>query len=381
MELIAASGIRKFFDLLAGVEGVISLGVGEPDFVTPDRIRQAAIRSIDEGHTHYTSNFGLLELREAISEHLERLYGVRYDPLHEIIVTAGVSEGLNIAAQAVLDPGDEVLSPSPSYVAYQPSVTLAGGDFVSVPTSGDDGFQLHAEDLDAHVTPRSKALLIGYPANPTGAVLAREEAAQIAGVVERHDLAVISDEIYDRLVYGGAEHVCFPSLPGMRERTILLGGFSKAYAMTGWRLGYLCAPAELLEGVMRVHQYVMMSAPTVAQYAALEGLRHGEDDVQAMVAEYDARRRLIVEGFNQMGLRCIEPRGAFYVFPDITVTGLNDEAFAEQLLLEERVAVVPGSAFGDAGIGHIRACYATSLPQIEEALVRTARFINRHRHD
>jgi aminotransferase len=262
-------------------------------------------------------------------------------------------------------------------VAYQPSVTLAGGDFVSVPTSGVDGFQLHAEDLDARVTSRSKALLIGYPANPTGTVLAREEATGLADVVERHDLVVISDEIYDRLVYGGAEHVCFASLPGMRERTILLGGFSKSYAMTGWRLGYLCAPADLLEGVMRVHQYVMMSAPTVAQYAALEALRHGESDVQAMVAEYDRRRRMIVEGYNQMGLTCIEPKGAFYVFPDISVSGLDDETFAERLLLEERVAVVPGSAFGEAGSGYIRACYATALPQIEEALTRTARFVER----
>jgi len=379
MESIAASGIRRFFDLLASVEGVISLGVGEPDFVTPDRIRQAAIRSIEAGHTHYTSNFGLIELREAIAEHLEQLYGVRYNPLTEIIVTAGVSEGLNIAAQAVLDPGDEVLSPSPSYVAYPPSVHLAGGDFISVPTSARDGFQLHAEDLDARITSRSKALLIGYPANPTGTVLAREEAIGIADVVERNELVVISDEIYDRLVYGGAEHVCFPSLPGMQERTILLGGFSKAYAMTGWRLGYLCAPADILEGVMRVHQYVMMSAPTVAQYAALEGLRNCEDDVQAMVTEYDTRRRLIVDGFNQMGLSCIEPKGAFYVFPDISVSGLDDETFAERLLLEERVAVVPGSAFGEAGSGFIRACYATALPQIEEALVRTARFVDRCR--
>jgi aminotransferase len=379
MESIAASGIRRFFDLLSGVEGVISLGVGEPDFVTPDRIRRAAIRSIEDGHTHYTSNFGLMELREAISDHLERLYGVRYDPKSEIIVTAGVSEGLNIAAQAVLDPGDEVLSPSPSYVAYQPSVTLAGAEFVPVPTDGRDGFQLHAEDVEARISPRSKALLVGYPANPTGTVLGHEEAAELADLAERHDLAVISDEIYDRLVYGGAQHICFPSLPGMRERTILLGGFSKAYAMTGWRLGYLCAPEALLEGVMRVHQYVMMSAPTMAQYAALEALRHGEPDVQAMVAEYDARRKLIVAGLNSMGLTCVEPKGAFYVFPDITTTGLSDEVFAERLLLEERVAVVPGSAFGEAGAGHIRACYATSLPEIEEALIRTARFVEKCR--
>lgn len=376
---IPASGIRRFFDLLNSMDGVISLGVGEPDFVTPEHIRQAGIRSLEEGYTHYTSNFGLLPLREAIAEHLARLYGVHYDPETEIIVTAGVSEGLNISMQALLDPGDEVLCPSPCYVAYMPNVQLAGATFVAVPTYAADGFKLHREAITARITPHSKALLIGYPANPTGATLGQEEAAILADLAEQYNLIVISDEINDRLVYGGTQHLCFASLPGMRERTILLGGFSKSYAMTGWRIGYLCAPAEVLEGIMKVHQYVMMSAPTVAQYAAIEALRNGEPDVQAMVAEYDRRRRVIVDGFNQLGLTCVEPKGAFYAFPDISISGLDDETFAERLLLEEKVAVVPGSAFGEGGAGHVRACYAASLPEIEEALVRIARFLARCR--
>lgn len=377
VQRIPASGIRRFFDLLSSIDGVISLGVGEPDFVTPAHIRQAGIRSIEEGQTHYTSNYGLPTLRQAIAEHLERLYGVVYDPDTEIIVTAGVSEGLNISMQALLDPGDEVLCPSPSYVAYMPNVVLAGGQFVPVPTRGVDGFRLHPEELEARVSGRSKMLLIGYPANPTGAVLGQEDAAVLAGLVERYNLLVISDEIYDRLTYGGASHTCFASLPGMRERTVLLNGFSKAYAMTGWRIGYLCAPATLVEGIMKVHQYVMMSAPTAAQYAALEALRTGEAAVQSMVAEYDQRRRLIVDGFNRLGLSCVEPKGAFYVFPDITISGLDDETFCERLLVEEKVAVVPGSAFGIGGEGHIRVSYAASLPEIEEALARIERFLRR----
>ena len=375
---IPASGIRRFFDLLASMDKVISLGVGEPDFVTPLKIRNAGIRAIEEGRTRYTSNFGILELREAVSAHLDRRYGVSYDPTTEVIITTGVSEGLAIAFQAILDDGDEVLGPDPCFVAYQPAVVLAGGVFVPVPTSVENGFRVQAEDLESRITPRTKAIMLGYPANPTGAVMEREDLLAVAEVAARHDLFVVSDEIYDRLVYG-VEHTCFASLPGMRDRTILLGGFSKAYAMTGWRLAWATARPDVLEAMMKVHQYVMMSAPTISQYAGLEALAVGEEDVRGMVAEYDRRRRLIVSGFNSMGLSCFEPRGAFYAFPSIAVTGLTDEEFAERLLHEEKVAVVPGSAFGEQGRGHIRACYATSYENIERALEAMARFVQRHR--
>jgi aminotransferase len=360
------------------MEGVISLGVGQPDFVTPNHIRQAAIRSIEDGETYYTSNYGLVELRHAISRHLDRLYGVRYDAGTEIIVTAGVSEALNIALEAILDPGDEVLSPDPGYVAYLPCVLLAGGRYVQVPTRAEDGFALQPEELERRLTPRSKAILCGYPANPTGAVLPREVMLAVADIARRHNLFVISDEIYDRLVYG-TEHVCFSSLPGMKERTILLGGFSKAYAMTGWRLAYTCARSELTEAMMKVHQYVMMSAPTPAQFAALDAIVAGEEDVRGMVAEYDRRRRLVLGALNEMGLACVEPKGAFYAFPQIGSSGMNDETFAERLLMEERVAVIPGSAFGEAGAGHVRICYAQRYDLLEEAMDRMRRFVTRNR--
>jgi aminotransferase len=378
VQAIPSSGIRRFFDLLASMEGVISLGVGQPDFVTPNQIRQAAIRSLEDGETYYTSNYGLVELRAAISRHLNRLYGVRYDAGTEIIVTAGVSEALNIALEAILDPGDEVLSPDPGYVAYLPCVLLAGGRYIQVPTRASEGFRLRPQELEARITPRSKALLIGYPANPTGAVMSRETLEAVAAIVERYDLFVISDEIYDRLVYE-TEHVCFATLPGMRERTILLGGFSKAYAMTGWRLAYTCARSELTEAMMKVHQYVMMSAPTPAQFAAIEALASGEEDVRGMVAEYGRRRRLVVDRLNGMGLACGDPHGAFYAFPNIGSSGMNDETFAERLLMEERVAVIPGSAFGEAGAGHVRICYAQRYELLEEALGRIERFLDRHR--
>jgi aminotransferase len=378
VQALPSSGIRRFFDLLASMDGVISLGVGQPDFVTPNQIRQAAIRSIEQGETYYTSNYGLVELRHGISRHLQRLYGVQYDAGTEIIVTTGVSESLNIALQAIIDPGDEVLSPDPGYVAYLPCVLLAGGVYTHVPTRSADGFTLHAEELEQRITPRTKALLIGYPANPTGAVMSRETLEAIAAVVERHNLFVISDEIYDRLVYG-IDHTCFASLPGMRERTILLGGFSKAYAMTGWRLAYTCARNELTEAMMKVHQYVMMSAPTAAQFAAVEALASGEEDVRGMVAEYDRRRQMVVGALNGMGLPCGEPRGAFYAFPKVGGTGMNDETFAERLLMEERVAVIPGSAFGEGGAGHVRICYAQKYELLEEAMERMRRFVSRHR--
>ena len=376
MDAVPASGIRRFFDIAAAMHDVISLGVGEPDFVTPDRIRQAAVRAIEDGETKYTSNFGLLQLREAVADNLERRYGVHYDPGTELIMTTGSSEGLNIALQALVDPGDGVLVADPCYVAYPPTVAFAGGIVQSVPTEQELGFRLRVADLEAAVTPATKVLILGYPANPTGAVMSRDDLLAVAEFVERHDLYVVSDEIYDRLVYGDA-HTCFASLPRMRERTVLLGGFSKAYAMTGWRLGYVAAPPVITEALMKVHQYVMMSAPTAAQHAALEALRSGEEDVRGMVAEYDRRRRVMVDGFNRIGLRCFEPRGAFYAFPEIGISRLDDLAFAERLLFEERVAVVPGSVFGARGAGHVRACYATSMEQIEEALHRIERFVRR----
>ncbi len=378
VQAIPSSGIRRFFDLLASMEGVISLGVGQPDFVTPNQIRQAAIKSIEDGETYYTSNYGLVELRAAISRHLKRLYGVHYDAGTEIIATSGVSEALNIALAAIIDQGDEVLSPDPGYVAYLPCVLLAGGTYTQVPTRAEDGFTLHPDDLEQRITPRTKALLIGYPANPTGAVMSREVMTAVAEIVDRHNLFVISDEIYDRLVYG-VDHVCFASLPRMRDRTILMGGFSKAYAMTGWRLAYTCARGELTEAMMKVHQYVMMSAPTPAQFAAIEALKSGEEDVRGMVAEYDRRRQLVVGELNAMGLTCVEPKGAFYAFPNIGNSGMNDESFAERLLMEERVAVIPGSAFGEAGAGHVRICYAQNYDLLRDAMDRIHRFVDRHR--
>jgi len=377
VQTLPASGIRRFFDLLANMDGIISLGVGEPDFVTPPAIRAAAVRSLDEGLTHYTSNYGLIELRQAIGKHLHRRYGVEYDPATEIIITTGVSEAINLAMLAIVDRGDEVIGPDPSYVAYQPTVQLAGGNYVPVPTTAENDFKMQAHDLEELITPKTKAIFFGYPCNPTGAVMDREDLAAVADVAERHNLFVISDEIYDRLVYGG-EHTCFASLPGMRDRTLLMGGFSKAYAMTGWRLGYTCARVDPTEAMMRVHQYITMSAPTTAQYAGLEALLNGEEDVRGMLNEYDRRRQMTVRELNDMGLPCFEPRGAFYCFPSISSTGLSDETFAEGLLVEEKVAVVPGSAFGQFGVGHVRICYAAPYDDLVEALVRIRRFVQKH---
>ena len=378
VDQIPASGIRRFFDILVGMEDVISLGVGEPDFVTPWPVRDAAIRSIEAGHTHYTSNDGLAALREQLAVSLDRLYGLQYDPFGELLITSGVSEGLDIAVRALIDPGDEVILPDPAYVAYRPAVVLAGGIPVPVATVAADSFALNPATVAAAVTPRTKAILMGFPANPTGAVLPPPVLQEIARIAVQHDLLVISDEIYDRLVYG-VTHTPASALPGMRERTVLLGGFSKSYAMTGWRVGYLAAPAAILDGIMKVHQYVMMSAPTTAQYAALEALSAAEEYVVSMREEFDRRRRLLWQGFCRIGLPCPEPLGAFYTFPDITPTGLDDDTFAEQLLLEERVAVVPGSVFGAAGRGHVRACYATAYADIERALERIHAFVARRR--
>jgi aminotransferase len=371
---VQASGIRRFFDIAATMKSVISLSIGEPDFVTPDKLREAGIASIRRGETKYTSNFGILELRRAISDHIDRRYGVKYDPEKEILVTVGVSEALTCAMLALIDPGDEVIVPEPCFVAYKPCVVFSGGSPVVVGTRAEDGFRVTGESIARAVTPRTKGLLIGYPNNPTGAVMPRERLIEVAEVAEKNDFLVFSDEIYDRLVYG-SDHVCFASLPGMRDRTILLGGFSKDYAMTGWRVGYVCAKPEILAAVCRVHQYVIMSAPSMGQACALEGLLHGEADVAAMVRSYDVRRKRIVTGLNAIGLPTFEPGGAFYAFPDIRRTGLNSEQFCERLLTDEGVAVVPGSSFGESGEGYVRICYAASETDIEEALRRIKRFV------
>lgn len=375
---IPASGIRKYFDLLSSMEGVISLGVGEPDFVTPWHIREAAIYSLEKGHTMYTSNVGLLELRQELAHHLASRYGLEYDPQSELLVTVGVSEGVDLTMRAILDPGDEVIMPDPCYVAYSPCVALAGGVSIFVPTSAAKGFRVEPGDIEARITNRTKAIFIGYPANPTGAVMGREELAQIAEIAERHHLLVISDEVYSRLVYR-VEHTCFATLDGMREHTILLGGFSKAYAMTGWRIGYAAARREIIEAMTKIHQYAMLCAPIMGQMAAIEALKSGDASVEKMVEEYDRRRRVMVKGLNDIGLACFEPHGAFYTFPSVAVTGMTSEEFTERLLLEEKVVVVPGSTFGQCGEGHIRCCYATSLADIEEALERMGRFVQRHR--
>jgi aminotransferase len=372
------SGIRKFFDIAATMKDVISLGIGEPDFTTPVSILEAGVRSLQAGETHYTSNSGKLELRQAVADNLKRLYGLSYDPVDEIIATVGVSEALYLAMTALLDPGDEVIIPTPCFVSYQAEVILAGGVPVEIPSRMEDNFQLDPDRLRAAITPRTKVIFVGYPSNPTGAVATREVLEQVAQIALEHDLIIISDEIYDRLVYD-FKHVCVPALGDqIKDRTVLLGGLSKAYAMTGWRIGYACGPAEIIKGMVRIHQYTIMSAPTTAQDAAIEALKNGEEHVTRMVAEYDRRRRLIVAGLNRLGLTTFEPRGAFYAFPNIHASGENDESFAEKLLYEQHVAVVPGNAFGKGGEGFVRCSYATAYEKIEEALLRLEKFMNRH---
>jgi aminotransferase len=375
------SGIRRFFDMLNEMKDVISLTIGEPDFTTPEPITQAAIASLQAGETHYSANGGMIELRELIASDLEARLGVSYDPRTEIVVTVGASEALDASLRAVCQAGDEVIHHEPCFVAYAPCIELAGGTPVAVSTTAATDFELTPAMVEAAVTPRTKAIFLGYPNNPTGAVLRREELEGIAEVARRNDLLVISDEIYERLVYGSHEHVAIASLRGMRERTIHIGGFSKSYAMTGWRIGYVCAPAGLMAGIAKIHQYGIMCAPTAAQHAAVEALRSGEPFVQAMHAEYERRRVLMARRFNEMGLTCFEPMGAFYCFPNVRdATGLDDEQFAQELLREEHVAVVPGSAFGPSGTGHVRACYATAYDDIEEAMDRTQRFVERRRN-
>ena len=372
------SGIRKFFDIAATMKEVISLGIGEPDFTTPKPILEAGQHSLQAGETHYTSNAGKIQLRQALADHLQKLYGVKYDPVKEIIMTVGVSEALYLVMTAVLDPGDEVIIPTPCFVSYQAEVILAGGVPVEIPSLSKDNFQLDPERVRAAITPRTKVIFVGYPSNPTGAVASRQVLLEVAKIAEEHDLLIISDEIYDRLVYNH-QHVCVPALDeSIRRRTILLGGFSKDYAMTGWRIGYACGPSDIIKGMIHIHQYTIMSAPTTAQDAALEALTGGEKYVLEMVSEYDRRRLLIVNGLNKLGLTTFEPHGAFYAFPNIAASGMDDELFAETLLREEHVAVVPGNAFGPGGEGFVRCCYATAFEQIEEALQRMERFMNRH---
>lgn len=378
VQAVPPSGIRKYFDIAATMSDVISLGIGEPDFVTPRPIMDAGIGSLNAGKTQYTSNSGLIELRTALSNYLQKLYGVHYEPNDEILVTVGVSEALYLALTAILDPGDEVIVPEPCFVAYTAEVAFAGGVPVPAPTYVEKNFQVTAEDIERRITPKTKALLIGYPNNPTGAVMERENMAQIAQLAEKHDLIVISDEIYDRLVYSGFQHVSFATLQNMHARTITLGGFSKSHAMTGWRLGYAAAPKEILAAMRKVHQYTIMSAPTPSQYAALEAVEAGEPFVAQMVGEYDRRRQLLVKGLNQLGLDCFEPKGAFYAFPSVKKSGMDETAFADKLLEEEHVAVVPGSAFGASGAGFVRLSYATAFEKLEEALNRLEKFMRRH---
>ena len=369
------SGIRRFFDLVEQTEGVISLGVGEPDFATPWTFSSAAVTALEIGRTNYTSNLGLLSLRKGIAANLDRRYGVTYDARSEVLVTVGVSEALDLACRSILNPGDEVIIIEPCFVSYGATVKLAYGVPVAVSTAAEDEFVPRIEAIEAAITPRTRAILVSTPSNPTGAVIGRQRLQEINELAASHDLLIISDEIYDRLSYGEEGHTCFASLPEARERTILLNGFSKAYAMTGWRIGYACAPGDIIAAMNKVHQYSMMCASIVSQEAALEALKRGERHVQDMVKAYNQRRRVVVDGFSRIGLKCFEPRGAFYTFPSIAATGLDEETFCERLLAEQKVATVPGSAFGACGAGHIRATYAASMEQLREALARIERFV------
>lgn len=379
---VPPSGIRRFFEIAATMSDVISLGIGEPDFVSPQPVIDAAVQSLRDGKTGYTANAGLARLRELIAAELHRHYEVSYDPGAQIIVTVGASEAMQIAMLALLDPGDEILIPEPCFVSYGPLAEFAGGRVVQVPTSVDTDFQVTAQDIADRITPRTKVLFLGYPNNPTGAVLRRETLEGIAEVVVENDLLVVSDEIYDRLVYGRAAergHVCLPSIEALYDRTVLLGGFSKNYAMTGWRIGYACAPKPIYEAMYKIHQYVVMSAPTMGQIGAVAAVESAQTDVEHMRRSYDRRRRVIVDGLRAAGLPTFEPEGAFYCFPDITSTGLTSEEFAQKLLQEEHVACVPGDAFGPSGAGYMRCSYATALDQIEEAVVRISRFASKYR--
>ncbi|MCC8179642.1 MAG: aminotransferase class I/II-fold pyridoxal phosphate-dependent enzyme [Planctomycetes bacterium] len=373
------SGIRKFFDLVNEMKDAISLSVGEPDFVTPWRIREAGIFSLEQGHTHYSPNAGFKRLRQAISKYLDRKTGLAYRPDDQILVTVGGSEAIDLALRSLVGPGDEVIIPEPSFVAYKPCAALTGATPVTVALSQEENFKLTPEKLEAALTPRSKVLVFPFPANPTGAVMTRQDIEKIVPLIIKHDLIVLSDEIYAELTYTGEPHVSIASFPGMYERTVLISGFSKAYAMTGWRIGYAAGDADLLTAMFKIHQYGIMCSPTTAQYAAIEAMENCDNDVEMMVREYNRRRRVMLKGFRDAGLECFEPEGAFYVFPSVKNSGMGSEEFCEKLLLEEKVAVVPGEAFGESGRGFVRACYAYSIDNINEAMKRIARFVAKHR--
>jgi len=375
---IAPSGIRKFFDLVSQTEGVISLGVGEPDFVTPWHIREACLYSLEQGYTMYTSNSGLPELREEVAHYEQRSIGVEYSPLDQILITVGVSEAIDIALRTLLEPGDEVLIPEPCFVSYAPGAVLAYGKAIPLQTFDKDQYRLRPDVLAEQITPRSKVLILAYPNNPTGAIMTKEDLEALTDIIIKNDLIVISDEIYAELSYS-TEHVSIASLPGMKDRTIVMNGFSKAFAMTGWRIGYACGHPDIIAAMTKIHQYTIMCAPIMGQKAAVEALRHGEGEMRKMVSDYNYRRKLMHKGLNEIGLTCFEPQGAFYCFPSIKSSGLNSEEFCEKLLKEEQVAVVPGNAFGECGDGHIRCCYAASVHNIEEALRRIQHFLLRQR--
>ena len=375
---LAPSGIRKFFDIAAEMKDAISLGVGEPDFVTPWSVREAGIYSLEKGRTHYSANSGLLELRNEICAYLKRKYNLSYDPKTETLVTVGGSEAIDLLIRAIISHGDEVLIPEPCFVCYKPCTLMAGGTPVTIQTEEKDNFKLTPEKLLEKITPRSKLLVLPFPNNPTGAVMTRENLEKIAEIVREHDLFVLSDEIYGELTYTGQPHVPFATIEGMQERTVTVNGFSKAFAMTGWRLGYACGPREIISQMTKIHQYAIMCAPTTSQFAAIEALRSCDDDVEYMCTQYDHRRRVMVNGFREMGLSCFEPLGAFYVFPNISKTGLSSNDFATQLLYDKKVAVVPGTAFGECGEGFIRCSYAYSIKNIEKALERIGEFVKEH---
>ncbi len=376
---IHPSGIRKYFDLLQGMEDGISLGIGEPDFQTPWHIRDAGIYSLERGFTKYTPNAGLSDLRAAISRYLKRRFDLEYAPTGEILVTVGGSEALDLAFRCLLEPGDEVIIPAPSFVCYGPLVSMMHGVPVIVETKAEDEFRLTPQQLKAAITPKTKAVVLPFPNNPTGGIMRREDLEALADVLRGTDIMVVSDEIYAELTYGG-HHVSMANLPDMKERTIVINGFSKAYSMTGWRLGYVCGPKPLVSAMTKLHQYGIMSAPTTSQYAAIEALNEGDKDIEAMREEYDGRRRFLVDGFRKLGLDCFEPRGAFYTFPCIKSTGLSSEEFCDRFLAAERVAVIPGSAFGPGGEGYVRACYAASMRDLATALERLERFLNTLKH-
>lgn len=368
------SGIRKFFDIVATMPDAISLGVGEPDFVTPWHIRDAGIYSLEKGHTYYTSNSGLIELREEICRYLERRFGLKYDYKKETLITVGGSEAIDLAVRALVSPGEEVLIPEPSFVCYTPCVQMAGGVPVPIVTKAEDNFKLTAETLKAAITDKTKMLVLPYPNNPTGAIMTKDDLQPIVDVLKDTDIFVLSDEIYAELTYG-TKHVSIASFDEMKERTVLISGFSKAFAMTGWRLGYACGHSDLIKAMTKIHQYAIMSTPTTSQYAAIEAMKNGDNDIAAMVSEYNYRRKVIVEAFNEIGLECFEPQGAFYVFPSIKSTGLSSNDFCETLLREQKVAVVPGSAFGESGEGFIRCSYAYSIDAINQAVERIDKFL------